>query len=345
MNQDRHPPPPPAQDRADDIDDEALRWFMTLREAGTGSRAGAAARAKLDEWLSRDPRHRRAFEACERDWLRLQPLAERYAPAPPPPRSARRRPRLALAMAALVAAVGGYLVWQTQQYADFSLWGERSFETAQAGPEALAMSDGTRVVMDVGTELDVAYSGRQRRVALATGTAYFDVARDPARPFVIEAGAGSVQVLGTAFEVQRLPEGLRVNVARGHVRVVPADGANAVELFPGQSVRLEHGRATPVRPISESQVAAWRQNRLVFENETLEEVGRALSRRGVWSVQVDPAVRHLPVTLIVQLGDVVNALQALPDIVPVVVTRAGRVLTVAPGARPERTEPPRLLGR
>ncbi|MGE8627518.1 FecR family protein [Achromobacter denitrificans] len=344
MNQDRHSPPP-AQDAADDIDDVALRWFMTLREAGADTHAGAAARAKLDEWLSRDPRHRRAFEACERDWLSLQPLAERYAPAAPPPRRAPRRPRFALAMAAVVMAVGGYLAWQTQQYADFSLWGPRSFETAHAGSEALAMSDGTHVVMDVGTELNVAYSGQQRRVALATGAAYFDVARDPARPFVVEVGSGSVQVLGTAFEVQRLPDGLRVNVARGHVRVLPADGAPPVELFPGQSVRLEPGRVTPVRPISDSQVAAWRQNRLVFENETLEEVGRALSRRGVWSVQVDPSVRNLPVTLIVQLGDVVNALQALPDIAPVAVTRAGRVLTIAPSGKPDRIEPPRRLGR
>ena len=376
------------------IDDEALRWFMALREHGEGDPRRAQAEAGLRAWLARDPAHARAYEACVRDWSRLAPLesvyrqgdaaaaAARGTPSPGshdlghpqaaghsqaaarshvPARAqvrakasahghthahARRRLPLRLAATALGAVLlaAGAGVWHGYGYADFSLAGPRRFATTLDEQGSIAMRDGSRVAMDVGTELRVDYSGGLRRVRLLAGAAYFDVAADPQRPFLVQAGAGTARVLGTAFEVERLDGAMRVAVERGRVRVEAADGA-AVALAPAQSVEASGGGLGPVHALAPSQVAAWRHGRLLFDGQPLSEVARALSRRGAWTVQADPAVAALPVTLTVRLDDVANALAALPDVLPVQVNRSGRIIRIAARSAPPAAEAPQRRGR
>jgi len=337
VNSDTHSSPVPDASATGGIDDDAVKWHLALRDS-QGTAEHAALQRQFRQWLE-DASHRAAYEACMRDWARLDPLRDHFRAAPAASVRAaavrpRRRVRLlgaAAAFAMALAAAG--LAWQMHAYADFALLGARQFETPLQKQAALAMRDGTRVDMDVGTTLRVAYSGQRREVTLESGVAFFDVARDMQRPFVIHTGAGEVSVLGTAFVVQRLPDGLRVDVARGHVRVTPAGRAEAVDLTQGQSVRLRHRQFDGVRPIDSRQVAAWREGRLVFDRDTLGDVGEAISRRGVWTVHVDDSVRQLPVTLAVQLDDVANALQSLSDILPVAVARSGRVLTISARAQ------------
>ncbi|KDC59110.1 sigma factor regulatory protein, FecR/PupR family [Bordetella bronchiseptica MBORD591] len=328
-------PPSPPEPRDPAIDDEAMRWYLALRETGADDPDHAPLRARFRGWLEQDPRHRPAYDACARDWARLAPLQAHYRATRPGARRQRGawRAACALALVLVVATIGG-LAWQAHTYADISLLGARQFDTPLEQTAALRMRDGTRVDMDVGTTLTVAYDDARREVVLESGAAFFDVARDAQRPFLIRTPAGEVHVLGTAFEVQRLADGLLVNVARGHVRIAAPENPAGVELLAGQSVRLRQSRFDAVRPIGVNQVAAWRHNRLVFDNRTLGEVAQAITRRGDWTVHVDPAAARLPITLAVQLNDVANSLQALPEILAVDVVRTGRTLTISARSRP-----------
>ena len=349
MNSDTHSAPVPGSSAAGDIDDDAVRWHLALRDS-QGTAEHAALQRQFRQWLE-NANHRAAYDACMRDWERLDPLRDHFRAAQAAAmRAAVARPRrcarwlgASAAFAALLAAAG--LAWQMHAYADFSPLGARQFETPLQEQAALAMRDGTRVDMDVGTTLRVAYSGQRREVTLESGAAFFDVARDMQRPFVIHTDDGEVSVLGTAFAVQRLSDGLRVDVARGHVRVTPAGRAEAIDLTQGQSVRLRHMEFGGVRSIDLRQVAPWREGRLVFDRDTLGDVGEAISRRGVWTVHVDDSVRQLPVTLAVQLDDIVNALQSLPDVLPVAVARSGRVLTISAQAQAAVEQGPRQIDR
>ncbi|MCD0505260.1 FecR family protein [Bordetella petrii] len=317
---------------ADSVDDDAMRWYLALRES-QGVAGQAELRRRFQRWLEQSARHRAAYDACARDWARLDPLREHFrgqahAGAAHRPRRGRIRAwGWSVAFAAILAAAG--VAWQMHSYADFAPLGPRQFATSLQDQSVLAMRDGTRVALDVGTTLQVEFSDSQRQVSLPSGTAFFDVAPDAQRPFVIHTGAGQVRVLGTAFEVQRLPDGLRVGVARGHVRVIPPGQGRPVDLRQGQSVRLRQAVFDGVQAADPQQLAAWRQGRLVFDRDTLGDVGQAISRRGEWTVHVAPSVRALPVTLAVQLDDVVAMLRALPDVLPVEVAQSGRVVTIS----------------
>lgn len=345
MNQDNAPSSPPAPSLDQSVDDQALHWYLALREEGAQS-GQASLQAQFEQWLAQDPRHRAAFDACKRDWAVLDGVRQHFQRNPARSAAVPHRLRLRFAvwsasLAMALAAAG--LAWQMHAYADFSLLGARSFVTPLHQSAALAMRDGTQMDLDVNTTLTVAYSAEQRDITLVSGSLFVDVARDPQRPFVIHTDQGTVQVLGTAFEVQRLPDGLRVNVARGHVQVTGPAHGETMDLTAGQSVRLRQRGFGAVQAIDPRQVAAWRQDRLVFDQDTLADVAHAINRRSAWTVHVDAAARRLPVTLAMQLDDVVNALQALPDVLPVTVVRSGRIVTIAARDPTLVEEAPRLL--
>lgn len=353
----QHPPAPVSQyddascpDSPDaaqpaDVDEQALRWFVALRERSANPFARRRTQADFRAWLASDPSHVRAYDACLRDWSRLAPLESAYrgdGSASQP--AAQRAPRWRLAAAALgVAAVAaGAAIWHGYGYGDFSLTGSRHFATTLEQQRGIALRDGSRIDMDVGTDLEIDYSREQRRITLREGAAYFDVAPDAGRPFHVDTPAGSVRVLGTAFEVQHLDDGLRVVVEHGRVRLTAMDGT-ALELTAGQGAGIQSGQIGAPRSYSARHVAAWRGNRLLFEGEPLADVASALTRRGVWTVQVDSAVAALPVTLTVRLDDVGNALSALPDVLPLQVTQAGRVIRIGPRAEPVAAKPPQMI--
>src|SRR5690606_5273789 len=116
------------------------------------------------------------------------------------PASAFKRSRLKLftgsAIAAMAAAIM-FAVWIAQPQTQFN-----EIATAVAQRQSITLSDGTKVDLNAHTRLEVATSASERRVRLAAGEAFFEVQRDPARPFIIETPAGSVRVTGTTFNVR-----------------------------------------------------------------------------------------------------------------------------------------------
>lgn len=149
----------------------------------------------------------------------------------------------------------------------------------------LALADGSRITLNTGTRMHT--TAAARRAWLDSGEAYFDIAHDPAHPFVVEAGASRITVLGTRFSVRRDGDTTRVLVVQGRVRVSGAGGA--VDLLPNQSAQLDGG---PVTRTQESAVAteralAWRQGRLVFDQTTLAQAAAEFNRYNRRQLVVD----------------------------------------------------------
>lgn len=171
---------------------------------------------QFELWMSAAPEHAGLYADC---------LAAYDAPALgralTQVRAQRWRPWLpysAAAAAVLIAGVMGWGVWSLRP---------PSAEPAHlmaltTGPgEHLSapLPDGTRIELSGGTELKIRYGAQRRVVEMLRGEAYFDVAHDAARPFVIAAHKTEIEVVGTAFNTDLLPEGAEVSVYRGHVRV------------------------------------------------------------------------------------------------------------------------------
>jgi transmembrane sensor len=122
----------------------------------------------------------------------------------------RRFFRGALA-ASVVLAVAGALTWYISTTGPY-------YHTPVGGIASVPMSDGSKVTLNTESAIRLAVSETERRVQLEHGEAFFEVAKDPDRPFVVSAGNKRVVAVGTKFSVRRDGNDLRVFVTEGKVR-------------------------------------------------------------------------------------------------------------------------------
>jgi ferric-dicitrate binding protein FerR (iron transport regulator) len=197
-----------------------------------------------------------------------------------------RRPRWGRLTAAALLAVGTGLGWQARPMV-------HEVPAGQA-PARLELADGTVAWLEGGSRLEQgarwrwprALAPAQRQVTVH-GRAFFDVQRD-GRPFVVQAGAARVQVLGTRFEVVHTPRertagpreasGVYVSVEEGRVLVSYAAPGDSLVLSAGDVARLTGGRLT-MGHLPETRVAAWRRGGIAVVDEALGDVLRGLARR------------------------------------------------------------------
>lgn len=148
----------------------------------------------------------------------------------------------------------------------------------RGGEYRLNLADGTRIWLNAGSELEYPETFAGKREVRLEGEAYFEVAKDSARPFVVHAGECVVEVLGTHFNVSAYPdEALCATLAEGSVRV--GRQGNMKLLRPNEQaiVRWE-SEDILVREVDASQYISWVQGKYVFKNTTLEDVFAQISR-------------------------------------------------------------------
>lgn len=201
-------------------------------------------------------------------------------------RSARRRRRAVLLSisTAVVLTVFSWRAWSVRG-TDFS--SAKTVVVAQ--PEQQVLSDGSVVEFNPGTIVSIAFSDMERRVVLQQGEAFFNVATDSARPFVVVAGSVEFRAVGTAFAVQLRDATVEVVVTEGRVAVNSLPDANDVANVPqvtatlvdaGQRARVEGigprgaGATCQVDVLSDAELVTaqgWRVPRLEFSGTSLAE--------------------------------------------------------------------------
>lgn len=322
---------------------EALRWSVRI-----GDGLDAAERAEFEAWRRADPAHQAAYDemtgvseaidampaagaarlqarvAIDRAGESATHAAVPVVPAtsPAPPRPTRRR-ALAAAAAVFAAAGGGWFGWEAWRSEPVF---EQRYQTQRGQQLDVALPDGSQMRLDTATTAEVSLYRGRREVRLAEGQAMFTVQSDKARPFDVRAGGTRVTVVGTRFSVRYTPSigrpEVQVAVQEGRVRVAAASNdavQNAIELAPGETVAADaQGRPGPVARIAPEGVAAWRSNRLSFDNLPLSAVLAELGRYGDVGIAVhDPAVAALPVTASVDLQRMGDFVRSLPQVLPV----------------------------
>lgn len=149
----------------------------------------------------------------------------------------------------------------------------------RGGEYTLVLADGTRVALNSGTQLrfPVRFDGGSREVYLS-GEAYFTVARDETRPFIVHASRGKVNVLGTAFNVRDYADEARVvtTLVNGAVRYDAHGNGRNVMLRPGFQV-ADNGELT-VREVRVQEYVGWKDGLYIFNNLTLEEMMKTVER-------------------------------------------------------------------
>lgn len=244
-------------------DREALHWLIALQEAP----ADMVLRDRFRGWVQASPTHAEAW----RDLNRVDDLIGRALSSPKPAMPARRvrRPMVMTAFALAACLLLAFLpLVQTRWQADY--------RTVTGAMRQISLADGSRMMLAPDSAVSVSLGADQRRVVLLRGEAFFDVQRDPARPFTVVAGDSSIRVLGTAFNVRRLAVGAEVAVAQGAVRVSRAD--TQVDLQPGDSMDTSQGQHGIRSTLPTELVAPWRQGQLVVKDRSVADVVDTLRR-------------------------------------------------------------------
>ncbi|MBL9203257.1 MAG: FecR domain-containing protein [Opitutaceae bacterium] len=309
---------------------EAALWAARL----DGDSLDSARRAELEAWLARDPAHRVLlsrycqFSADLEEQLPALVSAGRVAmPAVRPPAPARRGwglPQFAgLGLAAAAAVAVG--LWIAQPAAEV-----QNLTTAIAQHSAHTLADGTRVELNARTSLRFENTAAERRVRLAGGEAWFAVAKDAARPFVVETPAGSVRVTGTTFTVRNdaaAAQALEVIVVEGSVQVRASDptGKHASEPI---SLKAGDRLAAGARGVEVGTLSAaalenammWREGLAAFVDAPLAEAAAVFGRYHGKRIEVAPGVAKLGVGGRHGLEDLRAFFSALETALPVKVS-------------------------
>jgi len=164
--------------------------------------------------------------------------------------------------------------------------------------ESITLADGSRLTLNTDSRIRVAVEPQHRHIDLDKGEAFFEVANDPRRPFVVRAGHKRVIALGTKFSVRRDGDEVLVAVTEGKVRVedesVPAPGqATEVLLGAGSIARSARGQVL-VRDGAGPEVdrlLSWRSGYLVFRNSTLADAVAEFNRYNTRKIVIaDPRI-------------------------------------------------------
>jgi len=154
--------------------------------------------------------------------------------------------------------------------------------TPRGGQYQLVLPDGTKVWLNDSSSLrfPTAFSGKERIVQM-TGEAYFEVAPDETKPFIVEKGSLAINVLGTHFNVNAYADesAIKVTLLEGLVKVQPASGSPSRMIHPGEQLQIDKtGTVKVVRDINEKSVVAWKDNLFWFEDDDIHTVMRQIAR-------------------------------------------------------------------
>jgi transmembrane sensor len=211
-----------------------------------------------------------------------------------------RQRKLALsAAAALLFAVGGGL------YLALAPNGER-YATPVGGLASVPMPDGSNVTLNTNSQIRIALTDTERRVELGHGEAFFEVSKDPKRPFVVRAGDKRVIAVGTKFSVRREGDDIEIVVTEGKVRVedgaVRQDsrvgGSADVFLTPGSIARADDaGVLVQQRTLPEAEEhLSWRTGWLTFRDLGLADAIAEFNRYSARKIVIqDPAIASLKI--------------------------------------------------
>ena len=137
-------------------------------------------------------------------------------------------------------AFPGLQVWSTRA-SYHSQSAVAILQNGQAAPRQFLLADGSEVTLDVDSQVEVSSLGEARRLTLRRGRAFFDVAHDPAHPFIVSVRTRSVTALGTRFAVSDRVGDPLVVLRQGRVRVADEGGHQKAELAPDQQLSLGRG--------------------------------------------------------------------------------------------------------
>jgi transmembrane sensor len=211
-----------------------------------------------------------------------------------------------------------------------------SYQTDIAQVQKIQLPDGTLITLSGKSRITAWDTGSERHVELLKGQAFFEVAKNPDKPFYVKAGDTLVRVIGTQFDVNRTTSLVRVAVLEGIVSVsdIPdnnktINGQESLMITAGLQVsRNSDGGFSPVEKVATMNFANWRSGRLVYSNARLQDVIDDVNRYSRNQILLDETLHNIKVTIAFEVEQINSLPMLLTKMLPVVYAResSGAVL-------------------
>ncbi len=303
--------------------EEAAAWVLRHRSGELGAREAC----DFEAWLAESPDNRAAYAAAER----LMGEARTAILNDPALRNFRVKPRPPVARIVTIAILGTTLAAGAFVYSDGPTRLQADAISGTDEMPTVQLADGSTMQLNASSAVAYRFTERSRTVTLLRGQAFFQVAEDATRPFVVEALGGRTTALGTAFDVRIDERTTEVTVTEHAVSVTSDTLAQpAVGVSEGhQAVYDRDGKVQDVRPADTHAVLAWRRGQLVVDNapvaQVVTEIGRHFAGRIIISTSA-LAARRVSGTFTVTDTDA--ALALLRESLGVSVIRLGPLIVL-----------------
>ena len=324
------------------INRQASEWFALM----SSDDARAEDRLKFNAWLSERQEHRQAYQQIDSVWqilgdssaadiIALRELGRSHSVL------ARlrwiffsamlnlrntlslfgARPySYGLATTFLLIALGMVLIQQPNT-TDASFYATK---TAQI--QTLKLEDGSEITLGAKSKIKISMNKSKRRAELIHGEAFFDIASDSSRPFVVLADKVAIEVVGTQFNVLKRPRGVNVSVLEGRVNVSNNDtqgfrkrSDNLLSLTAGQQVvKVDSLSIDQIENVNITELASWRNGRLIFAETPLKDVIADASRYfdGKFSMQSEELANQM-VTMSLRTDQISQLPHMLAQVLPI----------------------------
>lgn len=325
------------------VRDQAVRWKVRLQSGD----ATSIDHDQLDAWLAEHPTHRQEFERLSNMWNtldRTKPLLEvelgeaealweqdhsNLVPASRLPLwQWSRLPVPASALAVFLLVTSWW--WLAQPPAAIL------YQTTKGEQREVALADGSLVMLNTETKIAVQFSNKTRSVLLDQGEAWFTVTHDQRRPFRVQVANGAIRDIGTQFIVNKSAQKVQVSVLEGIVEVgLIASGESSgtprpTILHQGEQVWYgTDGHLSEIGPFNRTTVGAWKEGKLIFQAQPLEEVLMEVARYRSEEIRLlDPSLPGIPVSGSFNIKNLESFAQALEDALPIHTTRVTPQLVI-----------------
>lgn len=311
----------------DEIAQQAIEWCMRLQERDCSEQE----LQNFKKWHDSNPVHARHYKEALQIWDLSGQVSPVYAP--PLIRSShsiskdehirswmyllinsiplgfRRMTVLVLAVP-FVFAIGWFLNFVPNHYEQYA---------ATESTKQIVLKDGSHVQLNLNTQLRYNHYRKQRYVSFLNGEAYFHVAHDKQKPFLVAAGAVLVTVTGTEFNVWKYNDNVVVTVIDGSVNVARDDDVKyslsrsmQATYKPGNST-IDINAAAAVE-----KIMAWREGRLILDDlplvDAINKINPYLQKP---LVITDESVAQLRIGGIYDIANIKELPNLLPNILPV----------------------------
>jgi transmembrane sensor len=326
-----------------DLRETAALWHERMRDGPSEE-----TQRTFEAWLEASPDHRAASESIARTWAMLQKAAEapsilalRHETALRLTRDTSQHLRPLRALAAVVAVIAvGAVAWGALAPARlpdaFTAWmgdlwpGDSHYSTTTGERLSATLRDGSQVTLDTQSELEVAFTKAERTVRLKSGQAFFEVAKDKTRPFVVEVNNRRLIAVGTAFDVRVDDDQIQVTMIEGVVRVEHAQpragsagggspsttreaasegpGGSGVTgaarppraetfLSAGEQLIVDRHSEDHVRAANAERVTSWRRGQLMFDSVRLGDAVAEVNRYSETKIELaDPSLADVRIS-------------------------------------------------